>query len=229
MPLIEAEKASADAANVATSRKARREKRQEARTGKASETAGKEAEITPLTEAQMLNLPGSCRVGSLSLVLTCPTIGRAARLQQRIYEEWPDILLFAFAADRSGKGIDPAGIAEVWTANRNASAPEGEVPEPVTLSDVREQLTDLSLTMSSALPGICNILWEVASETPGIAWPRPETQEGEETPPPPAGYRWLDKALLDTMTIPLLVDLLRALLGCMGGFTGDVGDRFTKP
>ena len=218
------------------------------------------------------------RVGSLTLRLRAPKSRPARRLHQMIWQSWPDLLLAAATSDEEGTGIDADLTARTLTLYRNVlrqrlaeDDPEvAALPEiQITAADVRRSCRDLTLELGEDpaergegevdfLSRICETLWPLASETPGLAWPRPPrpapptsspeptgppgamspgemgSAEGHAegapwTPAPPEGAQWLDDALAENLDLHEFADLLRAMLLAMGGFPGDVSDRFTTP
>lgn len=212
MPII-TDDTTPEIADVAKTRRERRAKPSSATTPKVS-----------VSQNQMLGIGDRVRVGGLSLVLCAPTIREGAELDQKIYFEWPDLLVMA-AMDRDGRGIDPHQVADIWTINIQAASKEsGEEVVPVTPLDVRSRMIELGTQIRTGMfTGIiCDTLWKLAKSTPGLAWPRPEDEEAG----PPTGTKWLDDALFESLTIPDLADLLRAMFAAMGGFTGDITDRF---
>lgn len=239
MPVTNPTDAAAEAAESAKRRQSRREERAQNRAASASSD-----KAAPLSEAQMLNLARGFVVGPLIFRLTCPTIGRASQLQTEIYIGWPQIIVTAASADITGQGIDPGHVATTLTiARRNLyeqnkdSGDEDEEemppPAPVMERDIAGMLAQTNLGIEEFLPTICAHVWEMAKDTPGFAYPKPEPPadwEGEEwAPTPPAGCLWLDDAIRQYLRTPDLADLLRALLQCMGGFPGSVVDRFGPP
>lgn len=207
------------------------------------------------------------RVGSLTLRLRAPKSRPARRLHQMIWQSWPDLLLAAATSDEEGKGIDAELTARTLTLYRNVLRQRLAEDDPevaalpqieITAADVRRSCRDLTLEIGEEasergegeadfLSRICETLWPLASETPGLAWPRPPrpaaptsspgemgSAEGHAegapwTPAPPEGAQWLDDALAENLDLHEFADLLRAMLLAMGGFPGDVSDRFTTP
>lgn len=192
------------------------------------------------------------QVGSLTLRLRAPKSRAARRLHQQIWQSWPDLLLAAATADEDGQGIDAELTARTLTLYRNVlrqrlaeDDPEvAALPEiEITAAEVRRGCRDLTLEIGEEAPErgeadflcrICETLWPLASETPGLAWPRPprsaDHPENEPwNPAAPEGAQWLDDALAENLDIHEFADLLRAMLASMGGFPGDVSDRFTTP
>lgn len=217
-------------------RKERRERR---------ETGGEEEAPYPVPMSRMLNLPESVVIGSsLTLVLTCPSLRKSLELQEQIYEAWPDVLVYAVVGDMAGKGINPAAVLHMEDRARRGlyeeakrltlekaeatGQPRPELPEykPPTVDDIRESMYWLMDEVKEALPKMADTLWAVAGTTPGLAWP--VTEKDGKRDVLPEGFRWLDDALMDC-TIPELADVLRAALGCLGGFRHGVAERFTAP
>ena len=146
MPIVDPKTATAQAASASDSREKRRAARQK---GKDSS----EPEVAVLSEAKMLNLPGTVRVGSLSLVLVAPVIDKAAKIHEAIYTNWPDVIVFAAAGDLGGVGINPQVVADAWNVQRQriheARIEIGEIdkdspePEAMTVAGVRGAMAQM--------------------------------------------------------------------------------------
>ncbi len=217
MPLLEK-----DAAKLAAAAEARQEKR-EAR-GKAVKE-GAEV-ITPIAQSKMLNLPIDVDVHGLKLTLTCPKFGESLRIQEKIFSEWPSLVLYSASGNVKGKGLEPESLLDNWNMNLRAGweaakVDDPETPEPptVTVDDLQAALRQTVLSIDDALPAVCDCLSAFAATSAGIQWPKSDV-----TLPP--GKEWLDDAIKARFHVAELCDLLRILLDVMGGFPGDVSERF---
>ena len=250
MPIIETE-ASVKAAKAAEARSKRREGRAEAR--ESGTAVGKDAETVSIPESKMIGLPEGVVIGSnpgLFLTLTCPKMKDALRIQNTIYEQWPDVLLFAATGDIGGRGVNPEQVAQFWNLNAKAQAlrtglSANDVPE-IGDREVRSLMANLSLNIETYLPRLCDTLWPLCSATVNLHWPRrfetviEEQETTDETTgikttadvevqkliDVPDGDFYFDDAVMEYLAIPDLADLLRAVLACMGGYPGDFGSRF---
>lgn len=240
MPIVLTE-AQEKAAAAARAKEERREARKEAREVRTSAPTEKDA--TPIPENKMLGLPDTVKVGDLELVLTCPKIKNALRIQNDIYTSWPDVIIFAATAEPLGTGINPEAVCALWNAQRRAVAKMQDLaePEPITVKVIRGLQGELFQSLGTILPPLCGTIWELASATPSLHWPRIKEktiaiqldEDGTETEQEierdielPDGDKWLDDALMESLSVPELADLLRAMLACMGGYPGDAAERF---
>ena len=122
-----------------------------------------------------------------------------------------------------------------------ARIPESEVTPSSAAQASRELGQELALCAghmkeenwddlkNSILWGMADVL-QLMGGGPAYLWPR-EQGTTEDLPDGyaecPEGRRWLDDALLD-LSLPELADLTRQIYSVLGGFEGDLRDRFTK-
>lgn len=193
------------------------DKRQERRERRRSVAAPQTETI--LSEEKMLAIPESRIVGLRRLIFTCPTIRQAGEIQNALYREWPDVLLFAATGAMDGEGIDPKVIADLMTISRRAAwtvkpgerqEDRGAMPAEVTINEVRGEISRLGFSIASLLPSMATSVWELVKDTEWLSAPAD-----------------LEEHFAD-LTLPQLCDFLRACLACMGGFPGDAADRFPQ-
>jgi len=225
MPLVK-EVSAEVAAKLAEEAKAKQKKRLEREAKAKPDTPPK---IAPITQGKMLNLPLRVNVHGLKLTLSCPKFGKAIQIQEDIFVKWPNLCLFSAVGSPKGKGLEPDAILSAWNANNMAtwrieqeSAPDVTVPEPTpaTADDLREALTAIVRSLDAFLPAVCDSVWALGSESPGLLWPRVEDKDA------PEGVTYLDDVIRNQYHVAELCDLLRVLLDVMGGFPGDVSERF---
>lgn len=168
--------------------------------------------------------PAPYAIGPLTLFIQALPVGKTGEFVARLLLIWPDALFHAAIGDQKlAREIDYERIARDLSARRQNEAAEGEVVPALSAEQIMLSVAEVGYTLAdpAARKAMTDLLYEICHETPGIAWPRGEGAA-------PAGNRWFDDFLFDTLTGEEMVYLTRAVFLGIGGFPGDVGDRFTR-
>ena len=182
-----------------------------------------EARLDMPTE-KLYGKPAPYPVGPLTLSIQALPVGRTGEFVARLLLLWPDALFHAAIGEQKlSREIDYARIARDMTQRRQSESEEGESVPALSAEEVMLAVSEVGYTLAdpAVRRAITDLLYEVCRETPGIAWPR---GEGDA----PEGTRWFDDFLFDTLTGEEMIYLTRAVFLGIGGFPGDVGDRFTR-
>lgn len=181
---------------------------------------GQAAASAPMSHEDMTGQPSPVVVGSVTLNLKAPTIRTLRRVQRRIWQGWPDVLLFAaLATPAVGSGIDVAKTADIWTKSRQAKDPNALEVAPV---DVQQRLREFSNSLGLEDPDQDAEDEEYESPLKAVA-----EVLSLMCDPLPCAEAELPEWVADTFTMPQLTDLLRAIWDAAGGFPGDMRERFT--
>lgn len=166
--------------------------------------------------------PARYQVGPIELLIQALPAGKTGEYVARLLLVWPDALFHAAIGDQKlTREIDYVRIASDMSARR---ALEGDEAKPISAEEVMLAVSEVGYTLADPQVRrlMTDMVFEVCKATPGIAWPR---EEGAEAP---AGCVWLDEYLFDRLVGEEMVFLTRALFLGIGGFPGDVAERFTR-
>lgn len=172
--------------------------------------------------------PATYKIGPISLCVQALPAGKTGEFVARLLLIWPDVLFHAAIGDQKlMREIDYERIARDMTARREA---EGAPGESLTAESIMLAVAEVGYTLADPATrrAMADLLYEVCHETPGVAWPKPEPGEDENIPAAPAGALWFDDFLFDALIGEEMVHLTRAVFLGIGGFPGDVADRFTR-
>lgn len=179
---------------------------------------GDEPEARVVTREKMLNLPEKTGIGAIRLSLKAVPSRRVTELTDLIIKAWPDVLICAARVPPlPGGRLDVDSIAAFINVVN-----EGKL-ETVSAPLVTQWLCKAEENIEQSIGAMCDALWLVASDTPHVAWPKPEAANGETVAPPP-GKKWLDEYLLDHLTLPDYVRLPRLILQANSVGGGDIHD-----
>lgn len=194
---------------------ARRRQRQ------ANRQSGVDSANAPMSHEAMTGQPQAVRIGTVTLDLKAPTIRNLRRVQRRIWQGWPDVLLFAaLATPAVGSGIDVDKTAAIWTKSRQAKDPNAL---DMTAVDVQQRLREVSNSIGLEDP-------DQPDDGEDDLYLSPVKAIAEVLSlmcdPLPCPEDKLAEWVTDTFTIPNLTDLIRAVWDATGGFPGDMRERF---